>query len=298
MSRATSKGRSAFTLIEMMVALGLAVIITAIVVVVFQKGTGVFSLAHAKIEAIHSVQVALDFLEEDLQSAVGQPPTQMIFLGVNQNAWDNDGDFIIDEGPPEDPMEGVDNDKDDPGDGSLIDEGGADPVDFLDDSGAERHGLEFVTMSMFALDALGQPAPAAHVLYYLTRDGTTDRVNPATGNNYETGSLIRYTKAPPDDPVIRLLGSTLSDLDEDRQTIAEGITQFRVRYYYQGTWFDAWDSTRATGWDPLDSADDVQYQRLPELIWVQLRVVDSNATLDKPDRNPVVISRLIRVGAM
>ena len=264
--------RSGFTLVELLVTVALAIIIVGIVVVAFAQGGGVFTLAHAKIEAIHSAQVALDFLERDIRSALDDQP----FIGVvdiSRGQIDNDDDGLFDEG------------------GDTY--GVRDPVDFLPTAGQERHGLEFVSASMFATDEQGQPVPAVHVLYYLTRDGTTERDLPTgSGNYYETGRLIRYTSADLTDthwldpahiagwPSVGLEGQD----SQDSQTLAFGITQFQLRYYSGGQWYDTWTKVGPAPGDPL-----------PQAVEVTLRVVDSDASLDKPNRNPVVMRRLIPI---
>jgi len=85
--------RPGFTLVEMMVAVALAVIIIAVVVTVFGRGSRIVSMAHARTEAMHNASVALDFLERDLKAAYldpdgpvfqGQPDTVSFYTNAEQ----------------------------------------------------------------------------------------------------------------------------------------------------------------------------------------------------------------------
>ena len=268
--RATQRPRSGFTLVELMVAVALALILMSVVMLVFSQSLGVFRRAQATTEAIHSAQVALDFLGKDIE---GAEATKMIFLGVQTNTatcW-------------------VDSNHNGVNDDPVAFDNTTDPPNHR----WERHGLEFVTMSLYSFDEAGQPVPDVHVLYYVGWD-------PAT-----KGRLIRCTRkhSLDTDPVTRFIANSLKDLDlpaEDSQEIAYGVEQFKVRYFYKGVWYPGWDSTNTAGYDtdPLATQDDFQYSTLPQLVEVQLTLVDSDGFMDKAGSNPIVIRRLIPVGTV
>lgn len=65
--------RGAFTLVEMLVAVALGVIILAVVVTAFTQGSEVTTVAHAQTEAMHNARVAMNLLEQDLESAYLEP---------------------------------------------------------------------------------------------------------------------------------------------------------------------------------------------------------------------------------
>jgi hypothetical protein len=77
----------------------------------------------------------------------------------------------------------------------------------------------------------------------------------------------------------------------------------RIRYFYEGQWYDGWDSTNQYGWNGVDDlpagagvgGDDVQFNRLPQVVEVTFRLVDSKGVLDEEENNPVVIRRLIEL---
>ena len=261
MRTTVARTRSGFTLVELMVAVSLAVIIMTIVTIVFAQGTAVLTHAQSTVEATHSTRVALDFLEGDLRSAYLEGEGA-IFLGVT------DGD-----------RGGVDNDRDGY-------DAGNDADDFDDTAGQERHGLEMLSMSMYAVDSSGNPLPGEHVLYYLTREGTTPQGRPM-------GNLIRCTTDV--DSTEPMIGSDLSGCgSETVQEIAFGVVQLRFRYFSNGQWYDdGWDSTHTNGFD--QASQGFQYRELPEVVEVRLTVVDMDGTLDKSGSNPVELSRLIPV---
>lgn len=62
-----------FTLIELMVALALAMIIGAVALTAFVQTRGVGALAHARIDAMHNARIAVLFIENDLHSAYIEP---------------------------------------------------------------------------------------------------------------------------------------------------------------------------------------------------------------------------------
>jgi len=263
MSTARQRTRSGFTLVELMVAVALALILMSVVMLVFSQALGVFRRAQATTEAIHSAQVALDFLGKDLEGAYLE--TEQVFLGVRADTalvWVDSNH----NGPGDDPV-AFDND---------------DPVPFDDPKKQERHGLELLSMSLFSFDEAGRPVPAVHVLYYVSWDAAT-----------QMGRLIRCTKDRDANPVTQFIGNSLKDLGlapEDTQEIAYGIKQFRLRYFYKGVWYDLWDSTNA--------GDAIQYSKKPDLVEVQLRIVDSDGFMNKANSNPIVIRRLIPVGTV
>ena len=293
--------RSGFTLIEMMVAVGLAVLITTMVAVAFRQGWEVWAQTYLKIEAMHNAQVALDYLETDLRGAyleVGQ-----LFLGIEDNSKgtiDNDGGGV---GAADSP--------------ALLPPAVApehykpfhpiawDPVDFdlkdTDTRGQERQGLEFLSSSLYAVDTdTGESVGGVHVLYYVTRDCQTKRDGPS--GKFEIGRLIRHTEPRDSTPLTsHWLGAPTPDINEEGETLVYGITQLKFRYYYNGDWYDGWDSTDLFGWDGVDdggTGDDVQFRRLPQVVEVTMRVLDVNGKLDAEEaRNPFVISRLIRLSA-
>jgi len=259
--------RTGFTLMEMMVAVALGLIIMTVVLMVFSQAIALFRRTHATVEAIHGAQIAVNFLEGDIQSAAAETGN-VVFIGVQDTAAsgagiDNDNDGVFDE----DGAIGPDNDC----------------TDFVNTAGSERHGLELVSMSLYALDDTGQPVPGEHVVYYLTRDRLTE-------NGHEMGRLIRVRQVRDSNPVTPwLTGATLGvGLQiQEQQTLADSVLQFRLRYFKDGTWYDTWDSVAAG----------FQNSRLPDVVEVTLTVADSNGYLDSRQQSPFVIRRLIPVGA-
>jgi len=69
MTESPKPRQAGFTLVEMVVAVGLGAIIVAVVVSVFAHGSRVTSVTNARSEAYHNVTVALGFLERDIHSA-------------------------------------------------------------------------------------------------------------------------------------------------------------------------------------------------------------------------------------
>ena len=69
--------RCGFTLVEMLVAVGLGAIILAVVVTAFSQSSTVSTVAHAKTEAMHNARVAMDLLERDISSAYIEPAGQI-----------------------------------------------------------------------------------------------------------------------------------------------------------------------------------------------------------------------------
>ena len=244
-----------FTLVEMLVAVALGAIILAVSVTAFTQGATVSTVAHAKTQGMHNARVALEFLEEDLTSASLQP-TGALFIGLNSTAAidgiDNDGNDGVDE------------------DGNQV--GAPDPIDFLDTSGKERHGIEFLTVDK-------------HVVYYLTREAETQR-------GFERGILVRaYDDRASDEGT--WLGQTWGrDYSENRYYVGMGITRFAVRYFYEGEWCESWDSTDPTATTPGGQS---QYRRLPELVEITLRVVDEEGVLDQEANNPLLVRRVIEL---
>ena len=305
--------RKGFTLVEMMVALALGVIIAGVVATVFRQASGLFTLSRARTEVINNARVAMKFIEADIISATlvnGQ-----LFLGIRDGALrgmgvDNDGDYStkgFDEDPT--PSDGVDNDND-----GREDE---DPYDFTYDDGADgiykylssdeefryRSGVELLTTSMFAFAPDGQQASWAHVLYYLTQDYQVD-------DRYTVGRLIRYSLSDATDladPVSFLDPSgplnyrasltekeKTGDPDDDlvsTMIIAFGVVRLRMRFFDQTNqeWVNRWD----TDDEPFYPA---QYQTLPQLVQVELTVIDTKNVLAREGNNPYVLSRIIEVG--
>ena len=281
-------GSSGFTLVETIVAVGLALVIMSVVIVVFRQGLALFRRTRALTEAVHSAQVALDFIEQDIQSLIADDSNPLVgVVDATTGKVDNDDDGTEDE------------------DGSTIGQN-RDCVDFLNTFGMERHGLEMVTMSLFAMDDVGNPVAGEHVLYYLTRDRVPTS-NGLTENGNGVGRLIRH-RAVKSGPVTAWLGDLASVVrvgrdKQDERTVAFGVVQFRIRYFYQGVWYDAWDSTDQYGADGIDDAptgagvggDDVQWQRPPEAVEVTLQVVDERGYLDRVEATPLIVQRLIQV---
>ncbi len=311
-------GSSGFTLVETMVAVGLALVIMSVVIVVFRQGLALFRRTRALTEAVHSAQVAIDFMEQDIQSAL-RPANGRVFIGVKtskdadddfRGKIDNNGDGTFDEAP-------------------TIGEK-KDSVDFLNTPGImERHGLEMVTMSLFAMDDEGNPVAGEHVLYYLTRDAATE-------NGNEMGRLIRLARprgaaivdtwleptdpggwpsvGPPADPPPPTPPPNSELGPQAVRTMAFGVIQFKLRYFRDGVWYDAWDSTDKPGDpdgygygangeddDPIGAGvggDDVQWRELPEVVEVTLQVVDESGYLDREEATPLVIQRLIQIVAV
>ena len=257
MSNRVERLQAGFTLVELMVAVALATIILAIAVTVFAQGSRVAALMHARSEAMHNAWVGLEMFEKDLQAACINPDGG-IFLGVYDTS-----------------RGGVDNDRD-----GAVDEAGETTNDFS----LTRQGVEFLTTH-------GMPTAegTAHVLYYVVVQGTTP-------GGTDVGRLIRYVEPCGSAAVSQFIGAGLAGGDsEDVQAVASGLTQFRLRYFCDGQWFDpaqgeAWDSQDPDGWDKTD--DDLQFRRMPRVIEVTLTVVDSDWLLDKEEM-PVEIHRLI-----
>jgi len=272
MARGPDSSRSGFTLVEMMVSVTLALIISGTVLVAFIQGRDVSMQTYQKAEAIHNAQVILDYLETDLQSACLE--VEQLFLGVHdasKGGLDNNNDGAFDE----------DLDKACSSDPDAFKPADHDPVDFINVTGQERHGLEFITSSLYGASDVG----SVHVLYYVTRDAETMRIGPA-GVNYEVGRLIRHMEPRDAAPVAACIGAAAPGIDEVADTLAYGVTQFSLRYYCNGQWFDGWDSS--------DPGNDIQFRNLPQVVEVTLRLVDVKARLDKVEhRNPLVITRLI-----
>jgi len=256
--------RAGFTLVELMVAVALATIILAIAVTVFAQGSRVAALMHARSEAMHNAWVALEMLEKDLQAACINPDGS-IFLAVYDTS-----------------RGGVDNDRD-----GAVDEAGETTNDFS----LTRQGVEFLTTH-----DMPTAEGTAHVLYYVVVQGTTP-------GGTDVGRLIRYVEPCGSAAVSQFIGAGLAGGDsEDVQAVASGLTQFRLRYFCDGQWFDptegegeAWYSLRLNGygWDDTDGTDDdLQFRRMPRVIEVTLTVVDSDWLLDKEEM-PVEIHRLI-----
>jgi type II secretion system protein J len=78
----------------------------------------------------------------------------------------------------------------------------------------------------------------------------------------------------------------------DGSSVGDGVRSFNVRYYYDGDWYDRWDSTDPDG---ADGSSPEQYRRLPEVVEVTIEVIDSDGVLAKEDQNAVQIRRLIEL---
>ena len=267
------RGAGGFTLVEMMTSVALALIMMAVTITAFSRGAALFRLAHAKTEVVHSAQVALEFLAQDIQSAVIDANGRA-FVGVldtSLGSVDNDNDAAFDE------------------DGAALGEDN-DCIDFVNSSGHERHGLEMVSMSLYAMDESGQPVPGEHVLYYVTRDGLPG--GQLTEGGHEVGRLIRWREEyqDPVDPWLDTPGGGVAvGLNNQKaQTLAFGVIAFRLRYYDGTQWLDSWDSV---------SVASPQYNLLPQTVEVTLRVVDMDGYLDSTDNTPFDVTRLISVGA-
>ena len=83
--------KSGFTLVEMLVAVGLAAIILAVVVTAFTETAQLSGLSHAKTEATHNARVAMEFLETELEAAY-LDPVDWNFQGSHQTGTDWNGD--------------------------------------------------------------------------------------------------------------------------------------------------------------------------------------------------------------
>lgn len=278
MRSATWLRRRGFTLIEMMVAVALAMIMMSVVIVVFGQAIELFLRMDATSEALHSAQVAIDFLEKDIQTATLE--VQKVFIGVTDTSKGRINNNYVSDSVADEDTDTIGEDND--------------CYDFKNIAGKERHGLEMVSMSLYAMDSKGQPVTGEHVIYYLTRDETTD-------GGHEMGRLIRFEEDRTATPVSVWLNGPASVLDigsldtpqkkglgkQKEQTLAFGVVQFRLRYFYQGTWYNEWDST--------DIADVIQFRTLPEVVEVALKVVDTSGYLDRKNNSPFVIQRLIAV---
>ena len=230
-------GRSGFTLIELMVSVALGLIIMLVAVTAFTQGAGVTTLSHAKTEAMHNAQIALDFLEKDLEAATLNAEGSL-FVGTHDSI----------------------------------------PAD-----GFTGETLEFLTVS-------GQAGITgnAHVRYY------------ATTRAGEAGSrLIRFpcacSAATPSGPcgealpipaftTVNLPAFPPNATDERTYMVAYGVRDMTIRYYYEGTWHDAWNSA--------DAGDPVSFRLLPQVVEISLTLVDSDGKLNNPD-NPVRVRRLV-----
>ncbi len=135
----------------------------------------------------------------------------------------------------------------------------AQPVLFISDT--EGLDLVFTTMTTFGVPD-GVPGTALKVGYYVTEANELMRVSIPAGDSIYTA--------------------------DDTDKLVYGMTQFELRYYSQGQWYDNWDST-----DPSNS---LQFQRHPDVLEVRMRVVDYDGYLERPGQNPVAVTRLIRVG--
>jgi len=233
----TVSGRRGFTLIELMVSVALGLIIMLVAVTAFSQGAGVTMLSHAKTEAMHNAQIALDFLEKDLEAATLNAEGSL-FVGMHDSI---------------------------PADG------------FSDET------LELLTVSGQA-GIVGN----AHVKYYATtRAGEAGSrlirfpcaCSAATpGPCGETLPIPAFTTGTP-------TGFPPNATDEKTYMVAYGVRDMTIRYYYAGTWYDAWDSQDS-------GALAAQHRLLPQVVEISLTLVDSEGKLNNPD-NPVRVRRLV-----
>jgi len=302
--------RRGFTLTEMLAALGLGVIIMLVVTSVFSQATGLFTVSSAKIRAVSNARVAMQFIEADIQGAFGDG---RLFIGIHdaadlstagyQPGVDNDGDNLVNEDPTKN---GTDEDSDgkdgeDPYDFTYDDSAGAGLYNYLSTIPEYRYrsGLEVATMSMFSFDASGQAIPYTHVLYYVTKDRKVGdyTVGRLVRANWDDGaspnSFFDFSTVPTASWIDDTADQNYSDFVRSR-IVAFGVVGFRVRYFYYDdglgayTWTDSWDST---GGDPE------QQLQNPEVVQVELSVIDRKGALARKGNRPYTLTRLIEVSA-
>ncbi len=267
-----------FTLIEMLVALALGMIIIGITVAVFSQASRLFRLSQAKIRALNNAQAALTFIEADLTGAfISTATADHPFVGIN------DGDAE---------QRGIDNDNSGVFDDDNYDFtcDGAGLYDYLSLKPDYRYrsGMELNSASQYSYGLDGLSAKTTHVLYYVTQDRQV--------GEYTVGRLIRYVW---DFDVSRPL-SVFDPLDyrtywvDDpgnsdprirQNVLAFGVVRFRLRYFDGSSWSDSWDSSL-----------NPNLGTLPDVVHVELDVIDSRGVLADAPNEPYRLSRLLEIG--
>ncbi|MFP4028713.1 MAG: PilW family protein [Candidatus Brocadiia bacterium] len=275
--RKQPKRRSAFTLVEMLVAVALGAIIMSVVVVAFSQGTAVFKHSRSTIDAMHNGHAAVKLIDDDLSELL-KPSTESgaVFLGVDSG---NSTSYRVDNNA----------------NGDFTD----DYDEFDNTGGQEENGLEFFTTNG------ADGAEPWRVIYYVVPD-TDSHADPTPYKliriqlpGYDGDNDDDSTDADPNasdlDEHFLLAAGTPGDVlegvnsSEDSYTVAFGFRQFRVRYYLQSTdtWYQSWDSI--TGPTEQQNAGE------PDIVEITMEIVGSEGGLQEEERNPLVIRRLVEI---
>jgi prepilin-type N-terminal cleavage/methylation domain-containing protein len=248
--------RGGFTLVEMMTAIAIGAIMMVVVVTAFREGSDLFALSTAKIEAMHSGRVVVDFLTNDQAHFPSAISTDQIFMGA-----------------PDNRNGGIDTDDD----GKF---------DVFPDAG--QHMLQCVTLEHNAGHRVLYYVTADKRLVRISTSPPEDN----DGDKNPDGTLRSWISTNPEDSP----GAILSGPDADRQyTLAYGVTSFELRYFYQGEWYSGWDSrddgdgdSDTGGWDGNSGE---QQGAIPEAIELTLEVQDTDGVLGRRTE-PLVIRRV------
>ncbi len=268
-----------FTLVELMVALALALIISAVAVTAFTQTAGVGSMAHARIDAMHNARSALRMIDHDLRAAYIEP----------------DGHFFTGE---TDYIEML----------TVSGQGGV--------SGPARVRYDSVDGGGYGHVLFRSVRPARHKespavpLIESSSAGSFTVTNDFT-HYFPAGSRTAIIQSAENDGLYRVLDARYdatenhTEIDVDGEVIdasddgylltgdavAFNVTDFTLRFYHGNSAIglvDVWDSTD-------DTAE--TYRRLPQVVEVMIETVDDKGVLRRDDNQPVSIRRLINIGA-
>lgn len=266
--------RGGFTLTELMVALGLALIIILITVTAFRQGAGVFSRGEATSRALNNGRAALRFMQKDLEGAFLQPDgafffgsrSRMSFLTTPTYAYHYDQSTGDTEERP----------------GTM--------VYYFPRKAADQPNYVFDFYRYDESVDYGESPTPQSDWWDWSQWTAADWSN----RNLQVHKICFGVLAPPDG----------NDSDEFPDLSGYGDGNFdrietRFQYIFNGEAYPGWWSTDPNGYHADGTNRSWQYRRLPDAVVVELYITDRDGLLD-PRRtdgaNPFTIRRVIPVG--
>ena len=270
--------RGGFTLTELLVALGLAIIIILITVTAFQQGAGVFSRGEATTRAMNNARAALRFLQQDLEGAFLQPDGD-VFRGTP--SWC----------------------------GFVTTPTYAYRYNTTSGQTEERSGV----MVYYYLD----PAPdQPQYVYNFYRYDFPFNYDAASPNPLWWNFNPKSPPAGdyPSQQVKQICFGVLATADDNGDTYPDpnlyiddnyDRIETRFKYIYNGQTQPYWNSRQQSGdtrnLDGTTTQRPWQYRRLPDAVVVELFVTDKDGLLDPRQTegaNPFSVKRVIPVGTV
>ncbi len=294
-ARVRNGGRR-FTLVELMVALAMALIIGAVAVTALTQTSGVTSLAHARIDAMHNARAGVAIIESDLRSAYIEPGGE-IFSG--EEDW-LEMLTVSGRGGTPGPMR-VRYDL-------IVGEGGGNEDRVLFRSAfparygeSPARGIEEVDVGENSFTIAGD-----HSDYINTDDNVAVRDSNGNDGLYTVQHVaVEYDgegEGEGEEGEARTVVRVHQDVVEEEadgymvlgDVVAFNVTEaeFGMRYYHggqTGEWSPDWDSESDPG--------SFQYRRLPQVVKVVIQTVDDKGLLLREENDPIHLRRLIEIGA-